>query len=468
MKNTFIHITTYILLLTSAAFASFAQSQHSIHNVRDFGAIGDGKAIETDAIHQAITACSENAGQVYFPPGDYLSGTIHLKSNIAIVLDTGARLIGSASLELYQNFNPPAEMPESRWTRWHRALMLLDGVENVTISGKGTIDGNKVFDPQGEEKIRGPHTIIIGNSRNVLIRDLWMKDSANYHVMIENSHQVEVRNVKFTGGWDGVHFRGWKDHPCHDISIVGCEFYTGDDAIAGRFWQNTLIKDCIINSSCNGIRLIGPAQRLIIQNCLFYGPGVYPHRTSDRYNMLAAINLQPGAWDPTEGRMDDVLISDITMHNVASPFHIVLNPGNTAGKINISRVNATGVYRSACSVESWAETAFENVTFRDVNIEFDGGGKPDPNRLDVRKPGVDARPLPAWGFYARNVRNLRLEDVSLSYVDEDLRPVMICEDVESLTLNDFDYSRSKGAPDLFLFKEVKHIHLHDADIPNGP
>ncbi len=85
------------------------------------------------------------------------------------------------------------------------------------------------------------------------------------------------------------------------MRIVGCEFYTGDDAIAEGYWDDTLIADCVVNSSCNGIRLIGRARRLIVKGCLFYGPGKRPHRTSDRTNMLSGVILQPGAWDETKG-----------------------------------------------------------------------------------------------------------------------------------------------------------------------
>ena len=114
-----------------------------------------------------------------------------------------------------------------------------------------------------------------------------------YAVMIEFSQRVDVRNVTITGGWDGVHFRGWSNDPCRDIQITGCRLFTGDDSIAGRYWDNTLISGCIINSSCNGIRLIGPATRLIVNDCLFYGPGLQPHRSSARTNMVSGIILQP-------------------------------------------------------------------------------------------------------------------------------------------------------------------------------
>ncbi len=437
-----------------------------IFNILEYGAGGDGKELDTAAINKAIDACAgAGGGQVLFPPGRYLSGTVHLKSNVTLYLEAGAVLMGSTDLEGYQNFTPPKGMPESRWTRWHRALILGDHVENVAIAGPGMVDGNKVFDPKGEEKMRGPHTILLGISKNITIRDISIQDSANYAVMLEDCQRVDVRNVKFTGGWDGVHFRGWPGRPCRDVQIVGCRFFTGDDAVAGRYWENVLISGCILNSSCNGIRLIGPASHLIIHDCLFYGPGVHPHRTSGRHNMLAALNLQPGAWDPTEGGLDDVLISNLTIHNVTTPFHFTLKSGNTAGRITVSRVAATGVYHTASSVESWAETPFQNVIFRDVSIEFQGGGKMEKAGMPVRRVGLDARELPAWGFYVRNVKNLSLEDIRLSCVEEDQRPVMLCEGIERLTLDDFRYPRFLSAAGALVLDDVHQVDLRDGDVP---
>ena len=122
--------------------------------------------------------------------------------------------------------------------------------------------------------------MLFGNSKNITIRDISIRDAGNYAVLLEFTSHVEVRGVKITGGYDGVHFRGWKDDPCRDVSITDCEFYTGDDCIAGWYWQDTLIDRCVLNSSCNGIRLFGPAKNLIIHNCLFFGPGRYEWRTA--------------------------------------------------------------------------------------------------------------------------------------------------------------------------------------------
>jgi len=289
-------------------------------NVRDFGATGDGVSLDTKAINQAIEACSTNGGgQVLVPAGSYVCGTIHLRSHITLFLAPGATLVGTTNLARYYKPVVPSFMPEAKWGKWHRALIVGEGVEDVTITGQGVIDGNKVFDPTGEEKMRGPHTIALVNCKRFTLRDVSMVNSANYAVLFQLTDNVEIRNVKITGGWDGVHFRGGPGHSCRNITIIGCQFHTGDDSIAGRYWQDVLISDCILNSACNGIRLIGPATRLIVNGCLFYGPGIQSHRTSRRSNMLSGIILQPGAWDKTEGVLDDVLLANNTMHDVASP-----------------------------------------------------------------------------------------------------------------------------------------------------
>jgi hypothetical protein len=437
-----------------------------VFKVRDYGAAGDGKKVDTAAINKAVKACSNaGGGQVCFGPGKYLSGTVHLKDNVTLLFEAGATLVGTKELDDYQYFTPPANTPEARFGKWHSALILGVDVNNVNIVGPGVIDGNKVFNPRGEEKMRGPHTIILGNCRGVNISDITIKDSANYAVMIEFSEQVDIHSVKVTGGWDGVHFRGWSDKPCRNINIIGCRFFTGDDSIAGRYVNNLLIKDCVVNSSCNGIRIIGPVTNMIVQDCLFYGPGLHPHRTSNRHNMLSGIILQPGGWDACGGPLEDVLISDVTMKNVASPVMVMLKrPGNTADNIIITDLTATGVYRAAASVESWCETACGRVVFRDVGIEYEGGGSAEQAKASPQKPGVDARPLPVWGFYAKNARDITLENVNLYCAREDPRPVVFCQDLDRLVLDDVHFPEVSGAAGPIVLKNVKKFKSRDVDM----
>jgi parallel beta helix pectate lyase-like protein len=427
-------------------------------DIREYRQGGDDPDLDTQAINRAVQACAAaGGGQVFVPPGRYVSGTIRLRSHVTLFLSPGATIVGSTNLALYQRPTVPAYMPEARWGNWHRGLIIADDAEDVTICGPGTIDGHKVFDPNGEEHKRGPHGIIFVGCRHFTIRDVSIVDAANYAIFFQASDDVEVRNVRIWGGWDGVHFRGAPGRWCHNVNILNCQFYTGDDSIAGRYWDNTVISDCVINSSCNGIRLIGPATRLLVDHCLFYGPGQQPHRTGGRNNMLSGIILQPGAWDRTEGILDDVLLANNTMHDVASPVTIWTKPGNPVGRITVSGLTATEVYRSALSVESWSDLPITNVVIRDAHIEFAGGGKAEQAAQPVKGPGVDARPLPAWGVYARNVENLTLEDVRLSLSASDLRPVVLAEHVQKLTLDNFKFPEVPGVTTPILTTNVSKL-----------
>jgi hypothetical protein len=415
--------------------------------VRDFGAVGDGKALDTAAINQAIEACTTaGGGQVLLPPGTYLSGTVVLKSNVMLHLDAGARLLGTPDLNQYTNFFPPVGSFEARNPRWQRALVLIAGAENVGISGEGIIDGNQVRDPKGEEQKRGPHALVVGNSRNLTLRDIQFKDAANYAMLIEWTDQVNIQNVTVTGGWDGVHLRH-----CTNAVITGCHFYTGDDAIAGRFWEKVLITQCVINSSCNGIRVIGPARHLIIQNCLIYGPGLYPHITANRYNLLAGVYLQPGSWDPSAGVLDDVLISDITMRNPATPFRITLHKNNQGGDIVFDRISATGVYRGGILLES-NDDPIQRVVLRDINIEY---GKDD------KKLPAEHRSLPAWGLSARHLQNLQLDNVRLTALERDGRPMMILDDIAEVTVNGLRFPPTPEGPSIVM-NNVRRQDIRDA------
>jgi polygalacturonase len=336
-------------------------------------------------------------------------------------------------------------MIEARWGKWHRALFIGENLENVTICGPGTINGNKVYDPTGEEKIRGPHGFNFVHCHNMRFRDFTIVDAANYAIYFMHSDDVEFRNLTIIGGWDGIHWRGAPDRWCHNVDIINCQLYTGDDAIAGRYWENTVITGCEINSSCNGIRLIGPAKNLTINDNLFVGPGRQPHRSSrdqHRTNMLSGIILQPGAWDRTQGPLEGVFVTQNVMKNVASPITIWTKPGNPVDRVTIDGLKATDVYRSAISVESWAEEPINDVKIKNVSVEFTGGGAAEQAKMQVKGPGVDARPLPAWGIYARNVKSLTVSDTHLDIAKPDERPVVFADKVETLTLERFHFPDS--------------------------
>jgi hypothetical protein len=104
------------------------------------------------------------------------------------------------------------------------------------------------------------------------------------------------------------------------------------------------------------------------------------------------------------------------------------------------------------------------VVFRDVDIEFEGGGTVDQVPAEVKAPGVDARPLPAWGFYARSVENLTLEDVRLTCRKPDRRPVMICADVNQLTFDTFRFARHADVNEPVVLNRVGTVRLENTSI----
>lgn len=430
-------------------------------DVRDFGARGDGRTLDTEAIQKAIDACAESGGGVVrLPPGRYLSGTIRLRSQVTLELTAGARLMGTTNLEAYAQPAPPAGAPEARWGKWHRGLIVGENVHNVTLRGPGVVDGNRVFDPTGEEKMRGPHAIVLMHAQDVTLEDLAVEDAANYGLFFMVSDNVTLRRVRFVGGWDGVHWRGTPDRWCTNVNVVNCEFYTGDDAIAGRYWAGARITDCVINSSCNGLRLIGPAYDLTVAGCHFFGPGRRPHLTSRelrRANMLSGILLQPGAWDATRGRLDAVWLVGNTMQQVASPVTLWTRPGNAIGRVVVEDLDAIGVYRAAFSVERWGEEPIESVVFRGVRAEFTGGASADAAQRPVSPPGVDARPLPAWGLYARGLQRLELDAVRLRTLASDFRPVLMADQVQELILDGFAFSDPPQGVEPLVLREVQQV-----------
>jgi len=177
--------------------------------------------------------------------------------------------------------------------------------------------------------------------------------------------------------------------------------------------------------------------------------------------MLSGIMLQPGGWDKTQGLLDDVLLANNSMRNVASPVTISTRGNNPVARVIVAGLNATGVYRSALSLESWSDAPITNVVLRNANIEFSGGGKAEQAKLAVKGPGVDARPLPAWGVYARNVEQLVLEDVRLSLAKDDVRPVVMADNVQHLTLDGFKFPLNPEAADSLVTTNVGKLILRD-------
>ena len=169
---------------------------------------------------------------------------------------------------------------------WFDALVLAKGVHNVAIFGRGLIDGNKIRDPNGEEKIRGPHAVLFYDSENITVRDISIKDSGNYSLILLSCKGVNVEGINVHGGWDGINM--WDTL---DATISNCRIYAGDDGLAGRYWQNVTVTNCVLNASANAIRVGG--RNVLIADSIIYGPGESRHGTSLRHRTEAGFQILP-------------------------------------------------------------------------------------------------------------------------------------------------------------------------------
>lgn len=199
-----------LLRIRATIFAAMALVTHAsaapegmTFDIREFGAVGDGKTLNAEAFRRAIAAATAHPGHdtVLVPSGTFLSGVIELRSDLTLRLAKEAVLLGSKTLADYDLPPRAGEKPRN----WLRALIVGDGVSGVTICGEGTIDGNRVRDPKGEEGQRGPHTARFAKAEHVTVRDIRIVDSGNYAILLHDSKHCRFENLHIEGGWDAIH-----------------------------------------------------------------------------------------------------------------------------------------------------------------------------------------------------------------------------------------------------------------------
>ena len=408
-----------------------------------YGAVpNDTTQNNADAINRAIRDCAAKGGGVgEVPQGTFTTGSVFLQSGVTLRLNRGAVLLGSNRLADYSSLTTDLDL--SRYEsgqgtvnynsatdeQWSKAMILGVGCDGAGIEGEGCIDGGDVRNPLGEEHMRGPHTVLLAGCRNMKMRNFQVKRSANYAFLAYLLDQSTFSNLSIEGGWDGIHIRG-----SHDVKIERCRIYTGDDAIAGGYWKNMKISRCVLNSSCNGIRMIMPSVGLEVADCHIYGPGRFPHITSQRTNSEHAINLEPGAWGKAPGHMDRILIRRNRVERVLSPLCVTLADDNTCGSIVVEHLKAVDITRMALSVKSWGMAPTRQVVLRHCHLEFRGIDDPELPAWFENRPTNEWPVFPCWGMFFRNVEKVDARHVVLRVKGKEYREAVMCQNVESENL----------------------------------
>ena len=366
-----------LLPLLALVAVACSSNKVKVYSVTDFGASSG--SVCTQAIQSALDQCAKDGGgQVLIPEGTFLSATLYLRDNVDLHLAQGAVLQGVEDPDAYEPYIPEHDLTRFdsgngtansncvNDRQWMKAFIIGAGVKNASVTGTGTIDGVHVFDERGEENMRGPHTFIVAEAENFHMSDVHITRAANYAFLGYALVNPVFEDLFITEGWDGIHIRG-----CENGAIIRCKFQTGDDSIAGGYWNNMVIAACDINSSCNGIRIIMPCDGVDIRSNAFHGPGVYPHRTSGearRNNMLFGVSLEPGAWGKAQGTMRNIRLRDLSMHGLSSPVATSVREGSVAEDLELKDIHATGITGALTPVVCWNDQGFQKITIEDVVV----------------------------------------------------------------------------------------------------
>ena len=283
------------------------------------------EGLHTPYIQNALDSCAEAGGEVVLSDGQWHIGSLRMYSNTTLRLSSGTELIASDRIEDYEDFHVPSTLGylKSPWMieAWHlpkhyiMAPIVAFDAENVAVIGEpgAVIDGSDCYDPEGEEKFRGPMGMVFSKCRNVTLKGYTYRNSANWAHQIDSCTGVHMEGVTVLAGHDGINI-----HHCVGVVIENCDFRTGDDCIAGYNAQNVIVRNCSLNTSCQSFRIGG--KNLLIENCRFWGPGEYPHRVSGRHNTLFAFAYYAIRYDDITVDSENWLVRNCTMENLDSLF----------------------------------------------------------------------------------------------------------------------------------------------------
>ena len=413
----------------------------TVFNVLDYGAKGDGKTDDAVAIQKAIDECnSKGGGQVLFPTGyTFLSGPVELKSNVDIHLEVQSTWIANPDESIYTL----SAFGENRGEgmMWIYA----DGVENLSVSGKGTIDGNGVsfmgkeledsyelkpvtdFDPR-------PHVLTLKGVNHLSIKDITIQNGAYWTVHLIGCYDALIdgislkNNLKIRNG-DGIDL----DHS-RKVRIANCFIESGDD--------------CICLKNRREFEEYGPCQDIVVTNCVMTGRSCAIKIGSENMDSISnvlfdnciikASNRGLGIQNRDEGTVSNVVFSNMIIDckyfsdvwwGKAEPIYVTSYPRAVGNHKDAGWRFPKGATEGRCGEVS--EIYFHNVKCYGENGCFIGGDTPDKvnniyldnidlaleKRTDYPGNQYDKRPCvgegfvesPAYGVYVDTASDIFVE-----------------------------------------------------------
>ena len=442
-------------------------------NIIDFGAKVDATN-NAPYIQKAIDHCaSTGGGYVYVPAGTFVSGTIFLRTNVHLQLHVNAVIQGSVHPADYQK----------------GGFIVAEDIENASIVGDGTIDGqggHKNFQ-FGDNAGPRSHLVFFSRCRNMAVKGVTLRNAAMWTFRMAYCDGVRVQGIYIYA--HGNFNNDGLDIDSKNVLVSDCRIDCDDDALCFKSdrsdfdVEHVVVTNCILSSNCNAIKF-GTAshagfRNIAISNCVIHKAsesnirdwkGTLRGVTSDT-TVISGIALEV----VDGGFMDQVVISNITMRDIQTPLFIRLGSRKTAGSLRnivISGITAYNKSLITSSITGIPGHQVENVTLRDMVFYYTGGA----NAEDATRPVPEnekAYPenrmfgptLPAYGLYVRHARNLTIENFQCYTLQPDPRPAFVFDDVQNLSLNNFQASRPSGDQPLIRLVQSSDIKISGFRVP---
>jgi len=431
-----------------------------------FGIRSDGVTLNTRSIQVAIDFIHDhNGGRLVFDVGRYLTGSIHLKSGVGLELKEGAVLLGSLN---------PFDYDKMDFT----ALLLADSQRNISITGKGIIDGQGravaanivglahsgiIRDPLHSDRpneANRPMLIYFRHCSAVTVKGITLVNAASWVETYDQCSDLTIDSIRVDSKayWNND---GMDIVDCSQVRISGCFVDAADDGICLKSHDpaaactDVLIRDCTIRSSANAIKF-GTVSRGGFRHIRISHITVY-----DTYRSALALEAVDGA------AIQDVVADSLTAVNTGNALFIRIGERGGSRQSSIADVSirhfsiqiAAGKADSGYSYEGPIEDqprnispivltglpgAFlQNIRLEDLTVRYPGGGSPfiasrapadSVPELPANYPEFSMfRELPAWGLYIRHARGIQVKNLRLYCAAKDYRRAIVLDDVEGAT-----------------------------------
>jgi hypothetical protein len=429
-------------LISIAAFIAVSAQ----YDVRKFGAVGNGLVLDTRSIQRAIDSAGDNGGGViYFPAGIYKIGTLILKSNIALQLLPGSVIIGSENVNDYTSIDQTYES-RTRDLYAKYFMFFAENETNISITGAGKIDGNglKHFQEERPQNAR-PYMMRFVNCTQVVLKQVQLVESANWtlHLLACSSVNIDGISIVATaeGNRDGIDIDA-----CKNVTIANCYISTTDDAIVMKATSDDVCRDiaisnCVLTSKGSAIKTgtesNGGFRNITVSNCVVKDIPIH-----------AGIELMT----VDGGEMQNILIQNISMENVATPFFIRIGARarpyksghyvqqiRNAADISLNNINVLNA-KLPSSIIGLHNKKLSNISVTGYTARYDesqsGNAYNKVPSLEFDYPAANMfSGLPAYGIYCRDVSGLLLRDIKLfASGSEEKRPALVFDRVDRLEL----------------------------------